>query len=227
LDQPLYADPQFDKVYKTLTLWHKTTRDLMYKNDCLGRVLGFKQLHSCNCWHWFDVYLDVARKHMHKFEPDNKHQDVVHNDGPLFPHEHTENANCPSWQLSEHRERVIRKYVQANKLDFKALYAELKRVLRDSIFHALHTLQIDKCELSGSRSASIIDHREPELLPVEMSENEQDGDDYDDDDDDNSDLGEDNETFFNDSEHFYYSFLPFNSKHRSFLTKFVLKIIFN
>jgi hypothetical protein len=55
-DQPLYMDEEFQSVYKTLILWHKTITSLMQKNDRLGYLFGFDK-HE-NLWPWSNEYLD-------------------------------------------------------------------------------------------------------------------------------------------------------------------------
>ncbi len=172
----------------------------MNKSDGLGRIFGFMRRENCNCWHWFSLYLDIAKDYLSNSE--NLPVKLSSpNSRSLFPH--NENPKCPTWELVEHRERVIIKYIHANKFNFKKLYNELRRMTRDSIFNALHMLQIDKCELNLTSS----------IEESQLAQFYGDSDNLGDDDDD------DDTSFFNDSEHFYYSFLPFHPRNRAYLVR--------
>lgn len=70
INEPTYADPQFEAINKTLILWYKIMTELMTKCDTLGRFLGFaKRAENLPYWSWFDQRLDYSRK-----EYDNVHR---------------------------------------------------------------------------------------------------------------------------------------------------------
>ena len=152
-DQPLYMDEEFQFIYKTLVLWHKTTKRVINKVDHLGKIYGFDEDEKRrSLWPWSREYLDKSYSLSTSKELFNK-------------------------STRNQRDQVILDYVRSVKYEYDnestanatMSYKNIRRILLTCYTEVYQYLRIKKAE-------QIKCIRE--------------------------------ESFFNESEHFYYHLLP-------------------
>lgn len=134
---PAYGTAEFDSIYKTLILWHKTMREVTGKLNQLGYLFGFDHEDYRDFWPWFGDYLENNR---------------FNRDQHRLSSQLVESAdlNELSKLLTKKREACIHDFVKGNKFNYRSIFAAIGQRMAGTMTRVIQTLLNEKCYLDGN-----------------------------------------------------------------------------